>query len=125
MISQSKRRLTLMSPVEAIIGKIAPVSKTTNAEGTDGKVVVGFTNKYRIGVNRFAIKTFGGVYKTSATQTAARVRQAKFKSVSQSAAERRQNPSYRATDEEQFAKQTAYKTFNGYVFKKCWDAYED
>lgn len=124
MPTQSKRRLSLMSPVEAMIGKIAPVAKKTNTDGDAGKVVVGFIRKTRLGVNRFAIKTYGNVYLTAATKQAARVRGAKFKSVSQAVPERLQNPTYRAMDEEQFHGQTSYKTLRGFVFKKCWDAYE-
>ena len=63
-------------------------------------------------------------FKTAEKASAARTRQMKFKSVSQSVSERLTNPTYLTLDQQGFANQSKYTTLRGYVFRKCWDSYE-
>ena len=49
----------------------------------------------------------------------------KFTAVCAAARERLDDPNYINVDQLGFSKQTKYKTIWGYVFKICWDAYEE
>lgn len=49
----------------------------------------------------------------------------KFTAVCAAARERLDDPNYINVDQLGFSKQTKYKTIWGYVFRICWDAYEE
>ena len=49
----------------------------------------------------------------------------KFTAVCAAARERLDDPNYINVDQLGFSKQTKYKTIWGYVFKLCWDSYEE
>jgi hypothetical protein len=51
--------------------------------------------------------------------------QAKFKAVCAAARERMIDPNFIDIDQLNFTRQTKYKTLWGYVFKLCWDSYEE
>ena len=100
--------------VEALHGKLTKKDKVGFAQRQASKV------KFTVTRDDWSMK-----YTDPAKAQAARVRGAKFKSVAQAVPERMQNPTYRTMDEQGFHNQTKYSTLRGYVFKKCWDAYED
>ena len=120
----SGRRLRCIAPIETVSGKLAQQVVKTNASGTGAIICMGVVRKTNPGVNFFAMKRYGGVYKTEASKTAAAQRQAKFRAVSQAAHERKIDPTKKTQDEENFAKQTKYKTMFGYLFHLEWLAYE-
>lgn len=118
------RKLNCMAPVESMVGKLTQVKNKTNDEGSGARVYVGFVRKTQVGINRFACKIYGGVYKSAATETAARQRQAKFRAVSQAAHERKIDPLKKPADEAAFKAQSKYKTMFGFLFHLEWIAYE-
>ena len=106
-------KIRTIRPVESISGKL----KKSDAVG------FALRSKSR---NNFTVTRddWKQKFKTAEKASAARTRQMKFKSVSQSVSERLTNPTYLTIDQQGFANQTKYTTLRGYVFKKCWDAYE-
>ena len=99
-------------PVKCVHGKIAGNDKVSFAKRQD----TGTT--YAVKRDDWTMK-----YTTSEKEQAAKQRQAKFKAVSQSTAERIADPTKRAADEATFKLQTKYKTFRGYVFHLEWEAF--
>ena len=107
-------KVDYIRPVEALHGKLQKKDKVGYAQRKASK------NNFTVTRDDWSMK-----YTDPAKAQAARIRGAKFKSVSQSVSERLQNPTYRTLDEQGFHNQAHYTTLRGYVFKKCWDAYED
>jgi len=106
--------VTYIRPIESLHGKLGKKDIVSYSMRTKSYT------KFTVTRDRWKM-----VYKDAAKAQAARIRGAKFKSVSQSVSERLQNPTYRTLDEQGFANQSKYTTLRGYVFRKCWDAYED
>ena len=107
-------KVDYIRPVEALHGKLQKKDKVGYAQRKASK------NNFTVTRDDWSMK-----YTDPAKAQAARIRGAKFKSVSQSVSERLQNPTYRTLDEQGFHNQVKYSTLRGYVFRKCWDAYED
>ena len=107
-------KIRTIRPVESISGKLKKKDQVGFALRKASK------NNFTVTRDDWSMK-----YTDPAKAQAARIRGAKFKSVSQSVSERLQNPTYRTLDEQGFRNQAHYTTLRGDVFKKCWDAYED
>lgn len=107
-------KVDYIRPVEALHGKLQKKDKVGFAQRKASK------QKFTVTRDDWSMK-----YTDPAKAQAARIRGAKFKSVSQSVSERLTNPTYLTLDQQGFANQSKYTTLRGYVFKKCWDAYED
>ena len=101
-------------PVEALHGKLKKSDQ------------VGYAKRRASGV-KFTVTrdNWKQTFKDAEKAAAAHSRQMKFKGVSQSVSERMTNPTYQTIDRQGFAQQSKYTTLRGYVFRKCWDAYED
>ena len=106
-------KVDYIRPVEALHGKLQKKDKVGYAQRKASK------NKFTVTRDDWKQK-----FKTAEKASAARTRQMKFKSVSQSVSERLTNPTYLTLDQQGFANQSKYTTLRGYVFKKCWDSYE-
>lgn len=106
-------KVDYIRPVEALHGKLQKKDKVGFAQRKASK------QKFTVTRDDWSMK-----YTDPAKAQAARIRGAKFASVSQSVSERLQNPTYLTLDQQGFANQSKYTTLRGYVFRKCWDAYE-
>ena len=95
-----------------------PVDKVHGKVGKNHKV--GFAHLNATGKN-FTV-SYGK--RSTAVKSSELQQRAKFKAVCEAARERMIDPNYLNMDQLMFSRQTKYKTFWGYVFKQCWDAYE-
>lgn len=105
--------VTYIRPIESLHGKLGKKDIVSYSMRTKSYT------KFTVTRNNWKQK-----FKTSEKASAARTRQMKFKSVSQSVSERLTNPTYLTLDQQGFANQSKYTTLRGYVFRKCWDSYE-
>ena len=96
-------------PVEKIHGKISKKHK------------IGFAYR-KISEKKYT--TGYGERKTSITANEVAIRQ-KFTAVQAATRARLIDPEYIHVDQLAFKEQTYYKTLWGYVFKQCWDSYEE
>ena len=96
-----------------------PVDKVHGKVGKKHKV--GFAHLTSTGKN---FTVFYGKRSTSASSTELSNR-TKFAAVCAAARERMEDPNHIAMDSLNFSRQSKYKTLWGYVFRQCWDEYQE
>lgn len=118
----SRRRIVMQMPVEAMVGKLSPKSSSLdpNRYGTH-RFYVGFQTRVNVR-NFFQARTKERSVPYSAAEVAVHD---KFRVVQAAALARRMDTTKTAIDTAQFKQQRQYATFEGFVFVKGWNNYDD
>lgn len=110
----SSRQIICMTPVEAMVGKLARSKDKVSSKNPGFKAFVGFQRSYAV-TNRFALK----VRPRSAGYTEEELKlQTKFKQAVTNARKAMLDPVQLPTLQKEYKESPTHKTFYGFVFAK-------